>query len=475
MLFNSFDFILFFVLFLAAYFGTRGTVRLWVSAVGSYVFYGWWDWRFCGLLFLSTFTDYHLAALLSRKDELRSRRWILLFSLVVNLGFLGLFKYYDFFVVSVREGLGLLGLTAELPLLHLILPVGISFYTFHSLSYTIDVYRRELAPEPSFLRYTVFVAFFPHLVAGPIVRAHDILPQLRRDHDWSWDRWTSGFTLVVWGLFKKIVVADTLAELVDHRFAHPQLHGSLSLLVGVLAYAVQIYADFSGYSDVAIGLARIFGIEFPINFVRPYFSTSFREFWTRWHVSLSTWLRDYLYIPLGGNRGGALRTYRNLVLTMLLGGLWHGASWTFLVWGGLHSGYLVLERMLGGLGGRLFSLLRAPDLVRKAVAMLLVFMGTCLAWVFFRAESFGSACLILQRLVTAGGWSLSAVPQAFVLVKGCAVVGCLLVVDASMEWFGAREFVRSFPWLRFGLLACALWCMALFGSYYGAKFIYFQF
>jgi D-alanyl-lipoteichoic acid acyltransferase DltB (MBOAT superfamily) len=475
MLFNSLEFILFFALFLAAYFGSKGKARLWVSAIGSYFFYGWWDWRFCSLLFLSTFTDYHLAAMLASRASQASRRRILVFSLVVNLGVLALFKYYDFFAVSLQAGLGRLGWQVGLPMLHLALPIGISFYTFHSLSYTIDVYRRELAPEPSFLRYTVFVAFFPHLVAGPIVRAHDILPQLRRDHEWSWDRWTSGFSLVVWGLFKKVVVADTLSELVDHRFAHPELHGSLSLLIGVIAYALQIYADFSGYSDVAIGLARIFGIEFPINFVRPYFATSFREFWTRWHVSLSTWLRDYLYIPLGGNRGGRLATYRNLALTMLLGGLWHGASWTFVLWGALHGSYLVIERMLARVSERVAFLSSVPVRLRRALGMLTVFSGTCLAWVFFRAQSVGDAWLILRRIACAGDWNPASLPQAFLLAKACAMAGCLVLVDVATEWFDGREHVRNRPALRLGLLASALWGMSVFGSYYGAKFIYFQF
>ncbi|MGE0323043.1 MAG: MBOAT family protein [Polyangiaceae bacterium] len=336
MLFNSLAFLAFFAAFLLPFFFTRGKARLVVCLVASYVFYGWWDWRFTGLLAFSTIVDFQVGKYLhATTDQAKRRRWLLV-SLVVNLGLLGVFKYLNFFIDSAVEVSTALGLHASKKHLSLILPVGISFYTFQTLSYTLDIYRKQLEPEPSFVRFAAYVAFFPQLVAGPIVRAAEFLPQLRKDPRFDANRFESGMSLIAWGFVKKVVVADSLASVVDHRFRVPEAHDALSLGLGVFCYAFQIYADFSGYSDIAIGTARLLGYDFPENFRRPYFSTSFREFWRRWHITLSTWLRDYLYIPLGGNRTPGYRTYRNLMLTMLLGGLWHGANWTFVVWGGLH-------------------------------------------------------------------------------------------------------------------------------------------
>jgi alginate O-acetyltransferase complex protein AlgI len=475
MLFNSFAFFIFLPIFFAAWFLTRGRAQLAVGAIGSYVFYGFWDWRYTGLLFLSTFVDFHLARAIAQREDEGVRRRLLVAGLVVNLGVLAIFKYYDFFVGSAQAALEGAGMHVSLPLLHVMVPVGISFYTFHSLSYTIDVYRREMPPEPSFLRYTVFVALFPHLVAGPIVRAHDVLPQLRRSHVWSTERWNSGMCLVLWGFYKKIVVADTLAEVVDHRFAHPEIHGSLSLAIGVVAYAFQIYADFSGYSDIAIGVARILGIDFPINFLRPYFAEDFSDFWRRWHISLSTWLRDYLYIPLGGNRGGTFKMYRNLVLTMLLGGFWHGANWTFVVWGALHGFYLVLQRLLAGPWRRIATLLALPPAFERPLLMAVTFSGTCLAWVFFRAQNVGEAWSFLSRLFTSGDWSIASVPQKFVVGKALAVLASLLLCDAAVEWFGASLTMTKRPALRFAMFAVAIWSIAILGTFHGSHFIYFQF
>jgi len=345
MVFNSLPFLVFIGIFFPLYFSLRGRFRLWLCLIASYIFYAWWDWRFLSLILTSTLIDYLIGLRLNRETDTTKRQWLLRLSMVMNLGFLGFFKYFNFFVESFQDILLSLGLEPDLHTLHIILPVGISFYTFQSMSYTIDVYRKEIPVERDFLRFATFIAFFPQLVAGPIVRAKELLPQFAADIKFEWNRFSFGLSQVLWGFFKKVAVADSLAPFVDQCFAAPESFSALHLSLGVFFYAFQIYCDFSGYSDIAIGLARIMGFDFPDNFRTPYFSRNFSEFWTRWHITLSSWLRDYLYIPLGGNRQGTFNTYRNLMLTMLLGGLWHGASWVFVFWGFLHGLYLVGQRL----------------------------------------------------------------------------------------------------------------------------------
>jgi D-alanyl-lipoteichoic acid acyltransferase DltB (MBOAT superfamily) len=465
-LFNSLPFLVFFPLFAGAYFATRGRTRLLVCLAGSYLFYGWWDWRFLGLIALSTGVDFLVGLRLERaRNGLARRHWLVL-SMVVNLGALATFKYFNFFIESFVEVSAAFGVDIAPSRLSVILPVGISFYTFQTLSYTLDVYWRKIDCETDLLRFATFVAFFPQLVAGPIVRAGHLLPQLHRDAAPSWDRFVDGLGLVLWGFFKKVAVADSLAALVDGRFADPSLHSSLSLSIGVVFYAFQIYCDFSGYSDIAIGLGRILGIDLGENFKTPYFSQSFAEFWRRWHISLSTWLRDYLYIPLGGNRGSPLLTYRNLALTMLLGGLWHGASWNFVIWGGLHGIYLAAERMIRGE--------RAAERSGGVIGLgrvALVFGLTCFAWIFFRAESLGDALLIIERIGSLDGVGFG---QKFLIARA----GLLLTLLLSCELAVRRPLVRS--WLerrgsRVFLYAACILLIALFGTFDGSQFIYFQF
>jgi alginate O-acetyltransferase complex protein AlgI len=345
-LFNSLLFFAFLAIVLPLYFSLKGRGQVLLCLIASYVFYGAWDWRFLGLIALSTIVDYCVALKLEASEAPAVRKRLLILSLALNLGLLGVFKYYNFFIGSFRDLLTSLGFSPGELTLEIILPVGISFYTFQTLSYTIDVYRREIRAERSLLRFATFVAFFPQLVAGPIVRASDFLPQLYVTHRFHRVRALGGAAQMALGFFKKIVVADSAALVVETVFTEPSVHTSIGLIVGVVFYAFQIYGDFAGYSDIAIGLARVMGFKFPPNFRQPYVSQSFSEFWTRWHISLSSWLRDYLYIPLGGNRHGTLATYRNLMITMLLGGLWHGAEWKFVIWGGLHGAYLILQRFL---------------------------------------------------------------------------------------------------------------------------------
>jgi alginate O-acetyltransferase complex protein AlgI len=470
MLFNSFAFLLFLPLFMIGYWLTRGRARLWVMFLASLLFYGWWDWRFLFLLLFSAIVDYSLGLLLENERDEGARHRLIVLSVVVNLGLLGFFKYFNFFADSAMRVSESLGMPVSWNVLRIVLPVGISFYVFKTMSYTIDVYRRTQPAERDLLRFATFVVFFPELVAGPIVRASRLLPQLMRDSRFDYQRALSGLSLICSGYVRKVVVADSLAPLVDVRFAHPEAHSALSLLIGVYFYAFQIYCDFSGYSNIAIGIARILGFDFGINFDRPYFSRSFSEFWARWHISLSSWLRDYLYIPLGGNRGGSLFTVRNLMITMLLGGLWHGAQWTFVAWGGLHGLYLVLQRILGPLYRRLVTSLRIPRFVSDAFLVLLVFHLTCFAWVFFRAQSFGNAWRIISTIAARADLSLAAVDNKLLVIKGAMLIAVLLL--AELVTLSARDVS---PMRRLAFAATCVWVLLLFGSFSGNTFIYFQF
>ncbi len=471
MLFNSLPFLVFFPLFALTYFATRGRLRLLVCVSASYLFYGWWDWRFLGLIVLSTLVDFWVGTVLSKSDASpRSRRRLLGISLFVNLGILGLFKYFNFFVDSFIEFSSLFGFDVPRSSVSLLLPVGISFYTFQTLSYSIDVYRRKLEPERSLLCFATFVAFFPQLVAGPIVRASKFLPQLRIDHKFCSKRTLDGLGLVLWGFFKKVAVADSLAALVDGRFADPGVHSSLSLALGIFFYAFQIYCDFSGYSDIAIGLGRILGLELGKNFRTPYFAQSFSEFWRRWHISLSTWLRDYLYVSLGGNRGSRFQTYRNLFLTMLLGGLWHGASWNFVIWGALHGAYLAIERLVRGTkAGQ-----RSGGLI-GVVRTLWIFSLTSFAWIFFRAETLADSKTIIARIASLDGLSLSSVGQKFLVVRAVLLIAILLACELAATNETISKRVTTHPVGRIVLFSICLWLIAFFGTFDGSQFIYFQF
>jgi alginate O-acetyltransferase complex protein AlgI len=509
--FNSLTFLLFIVLFFPLYFGTKGRMRIWVCLVASYIFYGWWDWRFLSLIVFSTAMDGWFGMWLSYLDDPATvrntwqsgswvarlfgrltlftsswglpRKAVLAFSMLMNLGFLGFFKYFNFFAEGFASLVQALGMTPSWTTLHVILPIGISFYTFQSMSYTIDVYRREIKYEPSLLRFAAFISLFPQLVAGPIVRAKDLLPQMQEDKRFQWNAWNSGIGRVLWGLFKKIAIADSLAPFVDQCFQSPETFGSMHLLIGVVFYSFQIYCDFSGYSDIAIGLARMMGYHFPENFKTPYFSRSFSEFWTRWHISLSSWLRDYLYIPLGGNRQGKLGTYRNNMLTMLLGGLWHGANLAFVFWGFLHGLYLITQRLVSPFWHRLIRLLRLPAFVSGSLEIALVYILTLFAWVYFRSgsiglaggDSFATANAVLGGIASGEGFSFAAVINKFQVLKGVLLIGLLTSIELSNFHFRWNERQLNKPVLRLVLFAILLWLIAFFGNFGANAFIYFQF
>ena len=475
MIFNSIPFLIFFPLFLVCYLGTRGRVRLWVTLLASYGFYAWWDWRLLPLLWFQTSLDYFVGKRLGVEPDPKARKRLMVVSMTANLLLLGFFKYFHFGISSARAALHMAGVEVPDVALQIVLPVGISFYTFQSMSYVLDIYRGEIEPEDSFLRFATAVAMFVHLVAGPIVRARHLLPQLRSDRKLDVAMVTAGLEQALWGFFKKVAIADSLAPLVEIPFADPSVHGGMTLVLGVYFYAFQIYCDFSGYTDIALGLAKILGYDLGTNFNRPYFSRGFSEFWTRWHISLSSWLRDYLYIPLGGSRSGNIRTYVNLMLTMLIGGLWHGANWTFVVWGGLHGLYLCAERFLRPAVGRATRALRLPPAIVALIAGVLVFHAVTFTWIFFRAQNFTTATQMILGIATRFTLSFAQVQQKFLVYRAILLVMLLVGVEALSFHPTLYDRLRRFPALRYANAALILLGIALFGTFSGANFIYFQF
>lgn len=434
--------------------------------VASYVFYGVWDWRFLTLLWLSTVVDYTVGRRIEATEDPRRRLLLLRVSLVTNLGILGTFKYLGFFVDSFVDLADRVGFAVSAPTLAIVLPVGISFYTFQTLAYTIDVYRREIPATRDPLAFAVYVAFFPQLVAGPIERAGRLLPQFeRRREPPSRDQVWSGIHLIAQGLVKKVAIADAVAPFVNDAFERSADAGMAALTLGVVGFGLQIYADFSAYTDIARGSARLLGIELVRNFEQPYLSTSITDFWRRWHMSLSTWLRDYLYIPLGGNRTG--HTTRNLLLTMLLGGLWHGAAWTFVIWGGLHGLYLVVHRRMGR-GEAHPGLPRVTELP----ALVVTWLAVHLAWVLFRAVSLDQAWQVIGGI---GSWQVGWFDPTALWVVGIAFLATV-AMDVDLRRRNAqRVFTTTAPVARGLAYAAGLIAFVVFSGAEPVPFIYFQF
>ena len=443
---------------------------MWLLLVASYVFYGAWDWRFLGLLALSTLTDYAVGRFLETEDADRRRRMALAVSLSVNLGVLAFFKYFNFFVDSAVSLFGDVGVNIDGPALRIILPVGISFYTFQTLAYTIDVYRRKATAEHHFPTFALYVAFFPQLVAGPIERAQRLIPQLKAPAGTlTYQRFRTGVFLILLGLFKKVAIADGLAPYVDHAFSGSTEAGWVDLLVGVYAFAFQIYGDFSGYTDIARGAAALLGIDLMINFDQPYLSRNITDFWRRWHISLSTWLRDYLYIPLGGNRGGSLLTYRNLMITMLLGGLWHGAAWTFVAWGALHGIYLAVHRRMRSRSPRAAT---DPFTFRDLIPALVTFQLVSLAWIFFRADSFTQAFELLGGLASLRAGAVNVDAVILLVILGIASIA----IDLTQRNRLSHTYILNWPAPARGLAyATMLLSVFIFAGEQPVPFIYFQF
>ena len=469
--FNSVQYALFLPLVVLGYWVLRGRARTAWLLVASYAFYVVFDWRFLGLLLFTTAVDFFVGrALGAPGGEQRHRRRLLGISLAANLGVLATFKYLGFFVEQAAALLDAVGLDGGSPGLRLLLPYGISFYTFQSMAYSIDVYRRRIEPCRDPVDFATFVAFFPQLVAGPISRAGSLLPQIqRRDAPPpSGTQTSSALLLILLGVTKKVVIADPMAGVVDSAFGGQPGAGTLLTVVGIVAFAIQIYADFSAYTDIARGSAQLFGIELVHNFTEPYLSRSITEFWRRWHMSLSSWLRDYVYVPLGGNRVGARRTYVNLVLTMVLGGLWHGAGWTFVIWGGIHGSLLAYERWRG---------VRVPEgealpRDRELLAVLRTFALVCLAWVFFRAASLSQALEVLGNLADPGG----AAPAPEQVVRVLVWVAGVLAIDVARRTVRRpMALVRARPALVGALVGLAVAAIAVHTGGEPVQFIYFQF
>jgi alginate O-acetyltransferase complex protein AlgI len=472
MLFPTATFAIFFLIVLPLSWLAMPTVHRWrpLIVVASYVFYAWWDWRFIFLLAGCTVWNHLMAVRIHRARVQSQRKALLWFALAGNLGVLGYFKYYDFFVNSGDNLLAVVGIDVPLSLRSIVLPVGISFYTFMAISYVVDTYRGDIVPT-TFEKFAVYLSFFPHLVAGPIVRPAELIPQIETPRDPRRVDTSRAFYLIATGLFKKVVIANFLASnIVDQVFGAPGQHSSLEILIAIYAYAVQIYADFSGYTDIAIGIALLLGFSFPQNFDSPYTARSLQDFWRRWHMTLSRWLRDYVYIPLGGNRKGKLVTYRNILLTMLLGGLWHGAGWTFVAWGGIHGIGLATERWWKD---RPRFAARADTRQRRIVARLVTFHVVCLAWVFFRASTFRSAWDMLTGLFTAWG-SPSPLVTTGVLLAIAAGIGSQYL-PARVPFAIMSGFARLPVAGQAATLAVALMLTNAMGPAGVAPFIYFRF
>lgn len=464
--FNSWHFVAFFlVVFIITWPMKRYSV-LWrfTMLVASYYFYGSWNWMYLGLIVFSTVFDFWIGLRLDRTNH--ARKWII-WSVVINLAFLAIFKYANFAIATANWGLEALDAATRFTAIDLLLPVGISFYTFQSMSYTIDVYRGDLKPRKSLLDYALFVAFFPQLVAGPIVRASEFFKELDTPKHIPAKEIGYALILIALGYVKKAVFADSIAEATDPVWNDPAGNDAWSVLLAVYGFAFQIYFDFSGYTDIAIGIAMLFGFRFPQNFNYPYLALSIQDFWRRWHMTLSRWLRDYLYIALGGNRISVSRTYVNLGLTMLLGGLWHGASWNFVIWGALHGGYLVFERLV---------LFRIPGWesdrsVMKIIRWTLTFHMVCFAWIFFRAKTFGEAMLVLSKL---GELATTALDHG--ARNGLSIFFVLLGLHFVFGRYGIKHRLGEAPLpIHVAVTTSALLTLALFTPETVAPFIYFQF
>lgn len=478
MLFNSIEFAIFLPLVFVLYwfvFHKNLKIQNLFLLIASYYFYACWDWRFLFLLIFSTFLDYFTGIKIFEEKNKKKKLFWLWLSISVNLGFLGLFKYYNFFAESLVDTLTFFGIKLNIWTLHVILPVGISFYTFHGLSYVIDLYNNRIKPEKDYINYAVFVSFFPLLVAGPIERATHLLPQIIKKREFNYTKAVNGLRQILWGLFKKIVIADNCAEYANLIFNNSQSYSGSTLVLGVILFAFQIYCDFSGYSDIALGTARLFGIDLLRNFAFPYFSRDIAEFWRRWHISLSSWFRDYLYIPLGGSRGGTWMRVRNTFIIFVVSGFWHGANWTFIIWGALNALYF-LPLLLTNSNRQNLEIIAKGKLfpsIKEFISMMTTFTLTLLAWVFFRADSVKEAINYLSEIFSSTLFKMPEVfPQTIIV---------LIIFFIIIEWLGREhqyaieninvKFSKPLRWAFYYAVIIAIFVFS--GSQ--QQFIYFQF
>ena len=483
MFFNSIEFSIFlpivFILYWFVFHKKRSVQNLLIVAA-SYLFYGWWDWRFLSLIAFSTIVDYKIGRQLHKEEDATKRKILLWLSVTTNLGFLGFFKYYNFFLDNFISAFSLFGTAFKADSLTIILPVGISFYTFQTLSYTIDVYKRKLEPARDLITFAAFVSFFPQLVAGPIERATNLLPQFYTKRRFEYAKAADGMRQILWGLVKKIVIADNCATYANLIFNDSTNYSGSTLVVGAIFFTFQIYGDFSGYSDIAIGTSRLFGFNLMQNFSFPYFSRDMAEFWRRWHISLSTWFRDYLYIPLGGSRGGTWVNVRNIFIIFIVSGFWHGANWTFIVWGALNSVYFLPLLLMNKNRENLEIVALGKNLptAKEFSSILLTFGLTVFAWIFFRAENIGHAISYISEILSP---SLFTIPD-FPDMKKSLTTMVLICLFLSIEWLGREQqyaiadlginWKRSWRWSMYLALILVIFYL---GAFEEVSFIYFQF
>jgi D-alanyl-lipoteichoic acid acyltransferase DltB (MBOAT superfamily) len=473
MVFNSLHFVWFFIAVYAVYRLLPHRGQNWLLLVASYYFYAAWDWRFMGLLAASTIVDYTAARLLEGTASPSRRRAYVSISLGFNLTLLGFFKYFNFFADSLQALFTGFGWPLDFVTLHVLLPVGISFYTFVTMSYVIDVYRREIGATRNFVDFAVFVAYFPHLVAGPILRASRLMPQIALPRQITREHIRDGLWLMTWGFFQKIFIADNLAPLADSVFEPGAQPAGINVLLGTYAFAFQIYGDFAGYSNIARGTSKVMGIELIENFRFPYLVRTPQAFWRNWHISLSTWLRDYLYIPLGGSRGSGARTHRNLFVTMVLGGLWHGAAWTFVLWG-MYQGILLVAYRAADRATAFRAWTAGPRLLARATSWVVMFHLTCYGWLIFRARDAAQVGDLSARLF--GAFDPAAIDLPQLLVPLALYVTPLLLVHALEAERDDLLVVPKLPILvRYSIYAAIFYLTMLFGNFGGSEFIYFQF
>ncbi len=477
MLFNSFDFAVFLPIVYILYwfiFNKNVTLRNVFLLVASYIFYGFWDWRFLPLIALSSITDFFLGLQLARTNDKRKRKLLLVISLVVNLGILGFFKYYNFFVESFVSAFTLFGKPFNYSPLNIILPVGVSFYTFQSLSYIIDIYYRKFEPTNKIINFCAFVSFFPQLVAGPIERARSLLPQFEDRKTFDYEATRNGLLMIVFGLFKKIVIADRLAVFIDTVYGDIAAASGPALWFAIIFFAFQLYFDFSAYSDIAIGTARILGFQLSTNFRRPYLSASFSEFWTRWHITLSSWFRDYVYIPLGGSRRGKTRTMINVLIVFILSGLWHGASWNFVIWGIINALFMIVL-------DKLFRLEKSHGL-KRIVSPVLVFACWALSLVFFRVSTISGAVSVFQNvgvdgLETVYRFGLDVMEFKLILFLLAGMILYEIIVEKYGKLLQQKFYTSNIllRWSVYLVLALAIIYLGSYGTSNDNSFIYFQF
>lgn len=488
MLFNSIEFAIFLpIVFLLYWFVFQRNLKLQnlFIVIVSYIFYGWWDWRFLFLILFSSLQDYAVSYWLMKEKNPKKRKWLLALSIVTNLGFLGFFKYYNFFVENFITAFTFFGTKPNITTMQILLPVGISFYTFQTLSYTIDVYRKNLKPTTDFIAFSAFVSFFPQLVAGPIERATHLLPQFYKKREFNLPLAKDGMRQMLWGLFKKMVIADNCAIYANEIFANHQTSSGSDLVLGAIFFAFQIYGDFSGYSDIAIGTSKLFGFDLMKNFHFPYFSRSVAEFWRRWHISLNTWFRDYLYIPLGGSKRGDMMRIRNSLIIFIVSGFWHGANWTFIIWGLLNAIYILPSILLKTNRNNLDIVAKGKILpsIKDISNMLFTFSLITLAWIFFRAENLSHAMAYISGIFDKSLFSMPTLKKA--------ALGTLILIAFLLfiEWIGRednygietlfnagkdhQQYGKTF--VRWSFYSFIIMLIVLFMQTNETPFIYFQF